>query len=71
MQNKKRKWSIGDFSAFYPVALMFFVVGIITTNIVFIAGGIFFLICAINEGESQSKGPGAQNEGPNDTSVSE
>ncbi len=60
MQNKKRKWTIGNFSAFYPIAAMFFVVGMVKSSIVFISGALFFFICAINETKALKKASEAQ-----------
>jgi hypothetical protein len=47
---------VGNFSAFYPIAVMLFVVGMVKASIVFISGALFFLICAIDESGKRKKG---------------
>lgn len=61
MQDKK-KGTLGNFSAFYPIAAMFFVVGMVKASIVFISGALFFLICAIDESGKSKKGSETQEE---------
>lgn len=70
MQDKKKKGTLGNFSAFYPIAAMFFVVGIVKASIIFISGALFFLICAIDETKAQKKASEVQDEVSRETGLS-